>query len=384
MPACDPNAETPRPPKLLERMRIHLRTRHYSIRTEEAYIDWARRFILFHGKRHPRDMGAAEVEAFLSHLAVERHVSASTQNQAKAALLYLYKQVLEIDLPWLNEVVQAKTPKRLPVVLTPTEVRELLLHMDGTTGLIAQLLYGTGMRLLEALRLRVKDVEFARREIVVREGKGNKDRVTVLPENLMAPLQAQLQKARLLHEKDLAAGLGRVYLPYALAAKYPQADQSWAWQWVFPSPVRALDPRPDARTGELLERRHHVYPESVQRAVREAARRTQIAKPVSPHVLRHSFATHLLQAGYDIRTVQELLGHADVSTTMISRMCLTAQELEAHDLAMALVGKRVGAKLTLDNLDKYPGSGLEVALLTMEILQDMEDQRKARSASSAK
>lgn len=225
-------------------MRIHLRTRHYSIRTEEAYIDWARRFIVFHGKRHPQEMGAAEVEAFLSHLAVERNVSASTQNQAKAALLYLYKQVLETDLPWLNEVVQAKTPKRLPVVLTPTEVRALLLHMDGSTGLIAQLLYGTGMRLLEALRLRVKDVEFARREIVVREGKGNKDRVTVLPENLIAPLQAQLQKARALHEKDLAAGFGRVYLPHALAVKYPQADQSWAWQWVFPSPVRSTDPRP--------------------------------------------------------------------------------------------------------------------------------------------
>jgi integron integrase len=298
-------------PKLLDRMRAEIRVRHYSIRTEETYLDWARRFILFHGKRHPKDMGADEVQSFLSYLAVERNVSASTQNQAKSALLFLYRDVLHIELPWLDEVIAAKMGKRLPVVLTPTEMRALLNGMSGTMGLVGALLYGTGMRLLEGLRLRVKDIEFERREIIVREGKGNKDRVTVLPENLILPLQAHLQKVKALHEKDLDAGFGEVYLPNALAAKYPKGARSWGWQYVFPSAVRSVDPRSG------IERRHHLYEASVQRAVREAAKIADIHKPVTPHVLRHSFATHLLQAGYDIRTVQELLGHSDVSTTMI-------------------------------------------------------------------
>ena len=302
---------TQQSPKLLDRLRAEIRLRHYSIRTEETYVDWARRFILFHGKRHPAQMGAEEVRDFLSHLATERNVSASTQNQAKSALLFLYKEVLGIELPWLDEVISAKKAKRLPVVLTRTEVRRLLGGTSGTMGLVIALLYGTGMRLLEGLRLRVKDVEFARREIIVREGKGNKDRVTVLPENLILPLQAHLEKVKALHARDLEAGFGEVYLPDALAVKYRNAAKSWGWQYVFPSSIRSIDPRSGA------ERRHHVHEHSVQRAVREAAKLAGIHKPVSPHVLRHSFATHLLQAGYDIRTVQELLGHKDVQTTMI-------------------------------------------------------------------
>ncbi len=298
-------------PKLLDRMRAEIRVRHYSIRTEETYLDWARRFILFHDKRHPKDLGALEVQAFLSHLAVDRNVAASTQNQAKSALLFLYRQVLKIDLPWLDEVIAAKSSKRLPVVLTQTETRHLLNAMSGTMGLVASLLYGTGMRLLEGIRLRVKDVEFTRREIIVREGKGNKDRVTVLAENLILPLKAHLEKVKALHERDLAAGFGEVYLPNALAVKYPNAAKAWGWQFAFPSAVRSVDPRSG------IERRHHLYEASVQRAVREAAKLAKIHKPVTPHVLRHSFATHLLQADYDIRTVQELLGHKDVQTTMI-------------------------------------------------------------------
>ncbi|MCC2867321.1 MAG: integron integrase [Candidatus Accumulibacter phosphatis] len=301
-----------RPPRrLLEQLSDRIRVKHYSIRTEQAYSDWVRRFILFHGKRHPREMGANEVEAFLTHLAVAGRVSASTQNQAKSALLFLYKEVLETELPWLDEVELAKATKRLPVVLTPAEVQRLLAPIEGTVGLILRLLYGTGMRIMECLRLRVKDVDFARGEILVREGKVFKDRVTMLPEKLLAPLSEHLARVKALHEADLADGWGEVYLPWALERKYPNAAREWAWQYVFVAAKRSVDPRSGA------VRRHHVGAQTIQRAMRDALRHAGISKPATPHTLRHSFATSLLESGYDIRTVQELLGHAEVSTTMI-------------------------------------------------------------------
>jgi len=296
---------------LLDRVRERLRVKHYSIRTEEQYVSWVRRYVLFHGKRHPREMGPREVEAFLTHLAVEGKVSAATQNQAKSALLFLYGQVLGAELGWLEGVTSAKSARRLPVVLTEEEARALLAQLTGIHWLLASLLYGAGLRLMEALRLRVKDVEFARREIVVRDGKGGKDRVTVLPAKLVEPLRQQLAKARELHMADCMAGYGEVYLPAALARKYPRAAREWGWQYVFPATVLSEDPR----SGRM--RRHHLDEQGVQRAVRNAVRRAGLVKPASPHTLRHSFATHLLQAGYDIRTVQELLGHADVKTTMV-------------------------------------------------------------------
>ena len=301
----------PSPPRLLDQVRDRIRLKHYSIRTEETYVDWIRRFILFHGKRHPREMGAAEVEAFLTHLAVRGRVSASTQNQAKSALLFLYKEVLGEALPWLDNIQNAKRPARMPVVLTVGEVRAVLDGVEGTGGLILKLLYGTGMRILECLRLRVKDVSFIKREIVIREGKGFKDRMTMLPAVLVEPLQAHLRRVEALHVSDLKEGYGEVYLPYALERKYPKAAREWGWQYVFPSIKRSVDPR----SGAI--RRHHADEQNIQRIMRRAVRAAGIAKPATPHTLRHSFATHLLEAGYDIRTVQELLGHSDVSTTMI-------------------------------------------------------------------
>ncbi len=292
-------------------MRAAIRLRHYSLRTEQAYVHWIRRFILFHGKRHPRQMGAEEIGAFLSHLATTRRVAASTQNQALNALVFLYGTVLELEVPELENVVRARRPHRLPVVLSRSEVETLLHELGGTQRLVAALLYGAGLRLLEALRLRIKDVDFAHGELAVRDGKGRRDRATMLPETLREPLRRQLEVARALHAADLRAGFGAVWLPNALARKYPAAPREARWQWVFPARDRSRDPR----TG--IERRHHLSAGAIQRAVRRAVERAGIAKPASPHTLRHSFATHLLERGHDIRTVQELLGHRSVATTMV-------------------------------------------------------------------
>ena len=310
-PNSSDKSTTIKPPKLLDQIRDKLRVKHYSIRTEQAYLGWIKRYIYFHDKTHPKELGAQDIEAFLTHLAVAGKVAASTQNLAKSSLLFLYREVLDIKLPWLDNITQAKAPKRLPVVLTVAEVQSVLSRLSGTHALIASLLYGGGMRLMEAVRLRVKDVDFARREILVREGKGFKDRVTMLPEAVIAALQAHLVKVKALHAEDLAQGYGEVYLPFALDKKYPNAGREWAWQYVFPSKNLSVDPR----SGKT--RRHHVDEKGVQRAVKQAVRDAELTKPATPHTLRHSFATHLLQSGYDIRTVQELLGHSDVSTTMI-------------------------------------------------------------------
>lgn len=298
-------------PKLLEQVRNRIRVRHYSIRTERSYVAWIKRYILFHGKRHPKDMGREQVEEFLSHLATDGNVAAATQNQALSAILFLYRDVLGIELPWLKEVVRAKKPARAPVVLSPQEVARLLANLAGRNRLIASVLYGSGLRLMEAIRLRVKDVDFDYRQIVVRNGKGGRDRVTPLPNSISAELSAQIGQVQRLHAADVAAGYGDVYLPDALARKYPNASRELAWQYVFPS-VRVSK---DSRSGHIG--RHHMNEKGLQRAVKKAVTKADIHKKASCHTLRHSFATHLLERGSDIRTVQELLGHKDVRTTMI-------------------------------------------------------------------
>ena len=296
---------------LMGDVRRVMRARHYSGRTETAYLGWIKRFILVNRLRHPGEMGQREVEAFLTRLAVEGRVAPSTQNQAFSALVFLYRDVLRMQLPWLEDVVRAKPQRKLPVVLAPEEVRVLLAQLDGRAWLLAAVLYGTGLRLMECLRLRVKDVDFLRCEILVRDGKGGKDRRTLLPRSLVEPLQAEVERARVLHAADLQAGFGATWLPYALERKYGRAAREFGWQYVFPAMRRSLDRRDD------VERRHHVDPEFVSRALKRARERAGIAKHVTAHTLRHSFATHLLEAGYDIRTIQELLGHKDVATTQV-------------------------------------------------------------------
>lgn len=298
-------------PKLLDQVRDVMRLRHYSIRTEQSYIDWIRRFILFHGKRHPSEMSEAEVSQFLTHLAREGNVAASTQNQALSAILFLYKQVLKHEIGWLDQVERAKKPAKLPVVLAREEVRNIFAHLKGVPKIMAALLYGSGLRLMECVRLRVKDIDFAYAQIIVRDAKGGKDRVTMLPLNVVDPLRRHMDRVKTQHEQDIEDGFGSVQLPFALERKFPNAHTEWPWQFVFPSSRISRDPR----TGR--EHRHHITEAILQSALKNAVRAAGITKPATCHSLRHSFATHLLEKGYDIRTVQELLGHKDVSTTMI-------------------------------------------------------------------
>jgi integron integrase len=298
-------------PRLLDHVRAVLRRKHYSLRTEETYVGWVKRFVLFHGKRHPRELGLPEVEAFLTDLAVQQHVAASTQNQALSALLFLYAEVLQQPLEGPIHAVRAKQTEHLPTVLTRDEVIRVLDALTGVHQLMGKLLYGSGLRLMECVRLRIKDVDFAQRQIVVRDGKGGKDRVTPLPERLVVPLQEHLRRVQLLHSQDLRAGYGEVFLPAAFERKAANAGREWIWQYVFPAKQRSTDPRSGA------VRRHHLDESGLQKAVKRAAQLAQIPKRVTCHTFRHSFATHLLEDGYDIRTVQELLGHHDVATTMI-------------------------------------------------------------------
>jgi integron integrase len=306
-----PTQPTRQKPKLLDLLREALRSRHYSRRTEATYCNWVKRFIFFHHVRHPAEMAEAEINAFLTHLAVKERVSASTQNQALSALLFLYRRVLGREIGDLGEVIRARKPKRVPVVMTREEVKAVLNQLTGDKRLMASLMYGTGLRLMECLRLRVQDVDFSRNEITIRDGKGAKDRITMLPESLRKPLQEHLREVRTIHEKDLAGGWGRVPMPNALDRKYPNAPADWRWHWVFPQENRWKNPQ----TGE--QGRHHVDESLVQKAVRNAVVKAGLTKRASSHTFRHSFATHLLEGGYDIRTVQELLGHNDVKTTMI-------------------------------------------------------------------
>jgi len=310
MPAQDPSS-SPKGKKLLDQLRDAIRAKHYSYRTEQTYVDWCKRYILYHHKRHPAEMGVPEIQAFIIYLANDQNVAASTQNQALSAILFLYRNILLRDIEFPTDVLRAKKPERLPTVLAKAEVLLVIGKMSGPPKLMVQLLFGSGLRLMECLRLRIKDIDFSNRQIIVRDGKGENDRSVPLPGSILLALQLHIQKVEALHQQDLREGYGEVHLPYALERKYPNANRELGWQYVFPASQRSIDPK----TGKTM--RHHLHESVLQRAIKDAARLAKINKSVSPHTFRHSFATHLLENGYDIRTVQELLGHKDVKTTMI-------------------------------------------------------------------